>query len=150
MGPPTSSRNCDGKGQIPVKIAVTTENGMIFQHFGKCQEFTVYETEDGRILSRTTLSSGGNGHSALATLLAQNNVGLLICGGIGGGAKNALAAAGVQLVAGASGSVDAAVEAFLAGTLIHDADFTCDHHGHGEAHSCGEHDSHDCGGHCSH
>ena len=135
---------------IQLKIAVTTENGMIFQHFGKCQEFTVYEAEGGKILSKTVLSSGGNGHSALATLLAQNNVDLLICGGIGGGAKNALADAGVQLIAGASGSVDAAVEAWLAGTLVHDADFTCNHHDHGEGHTCGGHDSHDCGGRCSH
>lgn len=134
-----------------MKLAVTTENGMIFQHFGKCQLFTVYEVQDGRVVSKELLSSGGSGHSALATLLSQNGVNLLICGGIGGGAKNALAEAGVELVAGASGSTDAAVEAYLAGTLVHDADFTCGHHDHGAGHSCGGHeDGHSCGGHCSH
>lgn len=31
------------------KLAVTSENGQVFQHFGKTPEFTVFEIVDGRI-----------------------------------------------------------------------------------------------------
>lgn len=127
-----------------MKIAVTTEGTNIFQHFGQCKQFTMYETENSEIKGKTLLDAGENGHSALATLLGANQVDLLICGGIGQGAKDALKSAGVQLVAGASGDIETAVKAYLAGTLAHNADFTCNHHGH-------EHgEGHTCGGHCGH
>ncbi len=132
------------------KIAVTTENGMIFQHFGKTQTFTIYETENGQILSKNILDAGANGHSALAGLLQQNRVDVLICGGIGQGAKEALKSCGIDIVPGAVGSVDQAVKDYLMGALIGNPDFMCNHHGHEhEGHSCGEHGcgSHSCGHH---
>ena len=68
-----------------------------------------------------------------------NDVDALICGGIGGGAVNAIQEAGIKLYAGASGNTDAVVEALIAGTLDANGEANCDHHdhGHGEGHSCG-------------
>lgn len=117
-----------------MKIAVTTENNMVFQHFGKCKSFTVYQVENGKIQSKFLLDAGDSGHSALATLLAGHHVELLICGGIGGGAQSALKSAGIELVAGAQGSVEDVVRDYLAGTLITDSEFTCNHHE--EGHNC--------------
>ena len=74
-----------------MKIAVTSEDGEVFQHFGHTPGFTLFETDGKNILSETELSSGETGHGALAGLLAEKNVDLLICGGIGGGAVQALA-----------------------------------------------------------
>ena len=119
-----------------MKIAVTYENGQIFQHFGHTQSFKVYEVEDGKIVSSEILDSSASGHGALATLLADNDVEVLICGGIGGGARNALADAGVKLYGGVSGDADKAVEDYLAGSLDYDPNAKCDHHDHGEGHSC--------------
>lgn len=34
-----------------MRIAVTYENGEIFQHFGHTQEFKVYDVEDNKIIS---------------------------------------------------------------------------------------------------
>ncbi|MEG0614468.1 MAG: NifB/NifX family molybdenum-iron cluster-binding protein, partial [Oscillospiraceae bacterium] len=78
----------------------------------------IFETENKQIISRNILSANGAGHSVLADLLAEKGVMLLICGGIGGGARNALAAKGISLVSGAVGNVDAAVQAYLDGTLV--------------------------------
>ena len=131
-----------------MKIAVTTENGNVFQHFGKCKEFTLFDVEEQKIISKHVLSAGESGHSALAVLLAQNQVDLLICGGIGAGARVALQESGIQLAAGVSGTVDNAVNAYLNGTLFFNNEATCDHH-HGESgegHHCGE--EHHCNGHC--
>ncbi len=130
-----------------MKIAATYDNGEIFQHFGKTQTFRLYNVEDGKILSTELISSNGSGHGALAKILKDQGVDLLICGGIGGGAQEALAAAGIEVCAGAQGSADQAVEAYLRGEL-HDAGTTCHHHDHEEGHSCG---SEGCGsGGCGH
>ena len=131
-----------------MRIAVTYENGEVFQHFGHTEQFKIYEVEDGRIISSEITGSNGSGHGALAGLLAGQAVDVLICGGIGAGAQTALAEQGIELCAGASGSADAAVEAFLKGELV-STGANCSHH-HGEG-GCHDHDchDHDCGG-CHH
>lgn len=133
-----------------MKIAVTYENGQIFQHFGHTEQFKIYDTDGKKVLSEEIVSTDGEGHGALAQLLKRRNVEVLICGGIGGGAQTALAQAGIQLYGGVSGSCDAAVQELLAGTLGYDPNVRCDHHdhGHGESgHNCSEHG---CGGHSCH
>ena len=130
-----------------MKIAVTYDNGNIFQHFGKTENFKVYEVEDNKVVSSEVIGSNGAGHGALAGLLAEQGIDVLICGGIGGGAQTALAEAGVELCAGAQGNVDEAVEAYLKGELI-STGANCDHHHHEEGHSCGGHgEEHSCGSH---
>lgn len=133
-----------------MKIAVTYDKGNIFQHFGRTEDFKVYQAEDGKVVSSEILSSNGTGHSALAGLLADQSVDVLICGGIGEGAQAALKEAGVELCAGAEGDTDQAVEAYLRGELV-STGANCDHH-HGEEHDCGEHgeaeEGHSCGGGC--
>ena len=129
-----------------MKIAVTYDNGQIFQHFGRTENFKVYEVEDGKVVSSEVIDSNGIGHGALAGLLADRAVDVLICGGIGGGAQAALAEAGVELCAGAEGDADQAMEAYLKGELI-STGANCDHHG--EGHSCGDHEEgHSCGSGC--
>ena len=126
-----------------MKIAVTYDNGNVFQHFGKTESFKVYEVEDNKVVSSEVISSNGTGHGALAGLLAEQGINVLICGGIGGGAQTALAEAGIQLCSGAQGDTDQAVEAYLKGELV-SAGTTCDHHHHEEGHSCGD-AGHSCG-----
>ena len=129
-----------------MKIAVTHENGKVFQHFGKTESFKIYEVEDNQIVSSEVISSNGSGHGALAGLLAEQGIDVLICGGIGGGAQAALADAGIELCAGAQGDTDQAVEAYLKGELV-SSGVNCDHHG--EGHSCGHHEEgHSCGDSC--
>lgn len=130
-----------------MRIAVTYENGQVFQHFGHTQEFKIYEVEDGKVVSSEIIGSDGQGHGALAGLLSNKSIDVLICGGIGGGAQAALSEQGIELCAGASGDVDAAVEAYLNGELVNSG-VNCNHHG--EGHTCGDHeDGHSCGDHSS-
>lgn len=132
-----------------MRIAVTYENGEIFQHFGRTQQFKVYDVEDGKIVKSEITGTNGSGHGALAGVLSALCVDVLICGGIGGGAQAALSDSGIKLYGGASGSADDAVKAFLDGGLEYNPDVRCGHHDreHGDnAHACGEHG---CGhGHC--
>ena len=130
-----------------MRIAVTYEDGNVFQHFGHTETFKIYEVEDGKIVSGSIMDTNGTGHEALADLLAENGVDALICGGMGQGAKDALTAAGLQICAGAEGDADAAVEAWLRGDLA-DTGVNCDHH-HEHGHEHGHDHHHDdagCGG----
>ena len=86
-----------------MKIAVTYENGQVFQHFGHTAQFKIYEAQEGRVASSQVVDTNGSGHGALAGFLQAQGVDTLICGGIGGGAKTALAQAGIQLYGGVTG-----------------------------------------------
>ena len=132
-----------------MKIAVTCAAGQVFQHFGHTPEFAIFETDGTSIVSETRLFCGESGHGALAGLLAEQHADVLICGGIGGGAINALKENGIQVVGGASGQVRDAAQAWLDGRLDVNADFLCHHHD-GENHDCHSHSDSGCGGHCAH
>ena len=125
-----------------MKIAVTYENGQIFQHFGHTQAFKIYEITDGQISRTEVVDTNGSGHGALAGFLMQRGVDTLSCGGIGGGAQTALAQAGIRLYGGVSGSADEAAAALAAGQLTFDPNVHCTHHEHEHGsghHTCGEH-----------
>lgn len=131
-----------------MKIAVTYENGQVFQHFGHTEEFKIYTVEDNKVVSSEVVGTDGSGHGALAGFLKDRGVEVLICGGIGGGARTALTEAGIQLFPGAAGSADEQVTALLAGNLSYDPDTTCNHHSHAEGEACGH--GHENGGNCGH
>ena len=128
-----------------MKIAVTYENGNIFQHFGKSEAFKVYTVENDKVVSSEVVSTDGQGHGALGGFLTEHGADAVICGGIGPGAQDVLRSAGISLYAGVSGSCDEAVEKLLAGTLVSQSVANCGHHGHG-GEGCGHH-GHGCGHH---
>ena len=140
------------KGTDTMRIAVTYENGAIFQHFGHTEQFKLYDVENGKIVSEQTVDTNGSGHGALAGFLKAAQADALICGGIGMGAQEALAEAGIKLYAGVTGSADAAAKALAEGALEYDPNAKCDHHGHhGEGHDCHHHsEGHGCGHHRHH
>ena len=132
-----------------MKIAVTYLNGNVFGHFGHSEAFKIYDIESGQVKSTEVVAAPANGHGALAGFLASLGADSLICGGIGMGARVALAEAGITVYGGVEGEADKAVAALLSGTLEYDPNAACSHHGHGEdGHSC---DSHSCSDHhCGH
>lgn len=135
------------KGDNVMRIAVTYENGLVFGHFGHTAQFKLYDVEDGKITSQQVVDTEGSGHGALAGLLRSLKTDVLICGGIGGGAQNALTEAGIKFYGGVTGSADNAVNAFLEGNLGFNPNVHCEHHEHEHAcgHNCGE-DKHGCQG----
>ena len=121
-----------------MRIAVTYENETIFQHFGHTSQFKVYDVDNGAVVASQIIDTNGSGHGALAGVLHALNADVLICGGIGGGAQEALAAAGIKLYGDVSGSADDAVAAFLNGKLDFNPNVQCDHHDHHQDWKCQE------------
>lgn len=136
------------KGEKRMRIAVTYENGTVFQHFGHTEAFKIYDVENNKIVNTQIVGTMGSGHGALAGMLGGLEADTLICGGIGAGAKEALKEAGITLFGGVTGSADDAVNAFLSGKLEYLPDVHCNHHE--EEHSCKEHhcgeNKNGCGG----
>ena len=153
-----------------MKIAVTYDNGQIFQHFGHSAQFKLYEVSGGMILNTAVVDTNGSGHGALGRNLLKNarqtfmefgedlDDAVVLAEQFGiehvvvdlSDTKAALTQAGIRLYGGVSGDADAAVLALLAGKLGYDPDVRCTHHdeAHGEgSHTCG---SHGCGNHSCH
>lgn len=132
-----------------MKIAVTYENESVFQHFGHTKQLKIYNTDKEHINDETIIEVNENGHGALVELLCNNDVEILICGGIGSGAKEALQSANIKIYGGVVGNADNAVKDLLNKKLQYDTKAHCEHH-KTDNHSCKEHscnsDKHGCKG----
>lgn len=130
-----------------MKIAVTYDNGQIFQHFGHTENFKIFNIENNEVISSYIVNTNGNGHGALSGFLNEENVDILICGGIGMGAQNALTSVGIKFFGGVSGDADKAVENYLSGNLDFNPNVKCNHHEH-EHNNHSDCGNHGCGGNC--
>lgn len=119
-----------------MKIAVTHENGKVFDHFGHSKEFKIYEVLGGEIVSSEVVAVKEQGHSAVAGFLLEQGADVIICGCIGDGAKNALYSQGMILFGGVEGDCDEVVKDFLGNCLAYDPNVACEHH-HDEEEGCG-------------
>ena len=130
-----------------MKIAVTYDDGNVFQHFGHTEHFKIYEVENNEVKASEVIDTNGSGHEALAGFLADKDVSVLICGGCGSGAAEALTDAGIEVMSGAEGDADVAVATYLRGGMT-SAGVNCDHHDHhhDEGGGCGGCSSGGCSG----
>ncbi|MBO4383867.1 MAG: DUF134 domain-containing protein [Clostridia bacterium] len=142
---PDEPENLNNKGENTMRIAVTFENGEVFQHFGHTESFKIYDVEDGKIVNEQIVPTDGTGHGALAGFLKASKVDALICGGIGMGARLALDEAEIAIYGGVTGPADEAAKALAENRLAFDPNVKCDHreHHHGDCH--GEHHHGGCG-----
>ncbi|MCH5273555.1 MAG: P-loop NTPase [Lachnospiraceae bacterium] len=112
------------QGTYTIAVA-TDEQNNIFQHFGKCVKFTLYSMSDGILMAKSVLNTEGNGHEAIVNALAGHKVKVLLCGGIGMEAMEALLAAGVTVIPGMNGDIDVAVEGYLDGSVRSGVEANC-------------------------
>ncbi len=130
-----------------MKIASPTINGMINEHFGSSEEYTISTIQNGKVVNREVVAPHPDGHGANVGMLKEKGVEIIICGNLGTGAKNMISKQGLQLVAGAKGKVEDVVESFIVGRLKHNPESSCSGHSHehDEEHGCGCGDGGDCG-----
>ncbi|MEE3481163.1 MAG: NifB/NifX family molybdenum-iron cluster-binding protein [Lachnospiraceae bacterium] len=114
-----------------MKIAVTYDNGQVWQHFGRTENFKFYDVEDGTVVSSEVVNTEGAGHGALVDFLASHGANAVIMGGAGAPIIMMLNSLGIKTYPGVTGEADAAVDALLAGTLETNEDAVhegCHHH----------------------
>lgn len=122
-------------------VAVSFEEGEIFQHFGHTEFFKLFTIEKGIIKDSRIVSADGAGHSEIVDFLVKNKVDVLVCGGIGAKAVSFLSEAGIEVFAGNVGKVDDAITKFIKGELNKTDVSNCEEKAHGDSH-CGDGDCH--------
>ena len=115
-----------------MKIAVASERDQVTQHFGHCINFNIYEVDDSQIIKAESIMNPGHKPGFLPLFLSEQGVNVIIAGGMGGGAVDIFNQKGIQVILGASGSSEKAVEAFLKGELVSTDSICHDHQHHGE------------------
>lgn len=119
-----------------MKLALPTQGNLVDEHFGHCQEFTVYTIDENKNIAKkeSVPSPDGCGcKSNIASVLAEMGVTLVLAGNMGQGAVNALNASGITVVRGCSGNIETVTKDWLAGK-IQDNVQVCSGHGHDCAH----------------
>lgn len=103
-----------------MKVAVAFNEGQIFEHFGHCETFAVYDYAQADVNSCTKRlldCSDRHGHAAMAELMCEQGVDFVICGNMGGEAKNLLLSYGIIPVVGYCGDADTAADMLITGQL---------------------------------
>ena len=115
-----------------MKIALPTRNNEIDGHFGHCEYFTVFTTDEHSIISQEIVASpeGCGCKSNIASVLADMGVSLMLAGNMGDGAVNVLANSGIEVVRGCQGNVTDVTSLWLNGKLKDSGD-CCHEHEHG-------------------
>lgn len=112
-----------------MKIAVAAMGTSVAGHFGHCENFIMFETADGKIVSQESIPNPGHRPGFLPNFLADNGAEVIISGGMGGGAVDIFNQRGVEVIVGIEGEACTAVEAYLAGQL-HSTGSICHRHEH--------------------
>ena len=122
-----------------MKIAVAAMGDMVAQHFGHCENFILFDTENGAITAEVSIPNPGHKPGFLPNFLGDKGAEVIISGGMGGGAVDIFNERNIEVITGASGAARANVEAYLRGQLKSTGS-VC--HNHEHADECGEHHEH--------
>jgi len=125
-----------------MRIAVAKTGGVIAPHFGHSEGFEIYEVEENKILSTEFITSPEHRHGAMPDFLGQQNINVLIAGGLGQGAVTKLSERGIDVISGISGHPTDAVRKYVEGSLS-SSGVPCSGHDHHHDH----HGGGGCGGH---
>jgi len=122
-------------GGNKMKIAVASENGMVTEHFGHCETFNIFETENNKIVKSETIPNPGHKPGFLPNFLHDMGVNVIISGGMGGGAVDIFNEHGIEVITGARGNAEALANSYLKGELKSTGS-VCHEHQHAD--ECGE------------
>jgi predicted Fe-Mo cluster-binding NifX family protein len=93
-------------------VIVSTDNGFVAEHFGRCPNFTIAKISDGKILEKTIIHNPGHETGFLPKFFSEKNANILISGGAGARAITLFEKYGIKTILGVSGKVDSVLEDF--------------------------------------
>jgi len=107
-----------------LRIAISTDNGYVSAHFGRCPSFTIADIDNHEVVNKETIANPGHHPGYLPEFLQGQGVKCIIAGGMGQRAKVLFSEKGIQTIMGVTGSIDEVVEKFAQGQLAEGAN-TC-------------------------
>lgn len=118
-----------------MKIAVAAMGKTVAGHFGHCETFIIFDTENGKIIAENPVPNPGHKPGFLPNFLADRGVKVIISGGMGGGAVEIFNERDVEVIVGATGDARENVEKYLRGELVSTGSIC---HEHEHEHECHE------------
>ena len=100
-----------------MRIAISTDSGMVSAHFGRCPEFTIVDIEDKKIVKKEVIPNPGHATGLIPKFLHNKGVNCMICGGMGWRAEDFFKEFGIETIVGIEGKVDYVIEQFRKGEL---------------------------------
>ena len=119
-------------GGKKMKIAVASEKEMVTEHFGHCADFSIFEANNNEIVKSELIPNPGHKPGFLPNFLNDMGVNVIISGGMGGGAIEIFNEKGIEVIIGAKGSAEAAVNSYLQGDLKSTGSVCHEHQHHDE------------------
>lgn len=120
-----------------MKLAIATENGKVSSHFGRCENFTLCEIDNGKVINKRLISTEGNQHAGLPQYLQGLGVNEVISGGAGSGAMQNLSQRGIKIITGVQGTIDDVIDKYMRGQL-ESKEVVCNEHQHQHQHQHGD------------
>ena len=116
-----------------MRLAIPTRDGHVDDHFGHCAYYTIFDIEDGKIVSTERLDSpqGCGCKSNIASVMQEMGITLMLAGNMGEGARTKLESHNIRVIRGCKGDIEAVVKGYLSGFIL-DSGESCSHH---ECHS---------------
>ena len=100
-----------------MKIAISTDNGMVSEHFGRCPEFTIVEIKENKVVKKEIINNPGHATGFLPKFFKKQGVNYVIAGGAGFRAQQFFSEFGIKLITGVQGKVDNIINDFIKGKL---------------------------------
>jgi len=109
-----------------MRIVISTENGKVAQHFGRCPEFTLVDIENGIVIKKESVQNPGHAPGVLPKFFSKLGCKTIIAGGMGNRAQELFRTYDMDWIIGVQGEVDCVIDEYLAGTLTA-GDSMCEH-----------------------
>lgn len=116
-----------------MRIAISTDNGYVSAHFGRCPAYTLVDIEEGQVLRKEEIANPGHSPGFLPRFLAERDVKIVIAGGMGPRAQSLFAENKIEVISGVQGKVDEVIERFIRNELSPGEDL-CEHESEGDQH----------------
>lgn len=118
-----------------MKVAISTDSGLVSAHFGRCSSYTIFDIEEGKITSKEEIPNPGHQPGFLPEYLSERGVNCIIAGGMGPRAQGLFAHKNITTIIGIQGPIDEVMQKFISNELEEGEDL-CGHRSEGEHHPC--------------
>ncbi|MGD9347547.1 MAG: NifB/NifX family molybdenum-iron cluster-binding protein [Candidatus Aminicenantes bacterium] len=121
-----------------MKVAISTDNGYVSAHFGRCASYTIVDIQGGQVVNREEIPNPGHQPGFLPQFLSERGVNVIIAGGMGPRAQGLFAQKNIEALIGVQGPIDTVIDQFLKQDLEAGEDLCGHQHGQVE---CTDHDT---------
>jgi len=110
-------------------FAIPTVNGQLTQHFGRCEQFAIVETEDDKIVKEYFLTPPEHQPGIFPRFLADHGINVIIAGGMGQQAQSLFAQNNIEVIMGINADTPRKIVEQYLNMLLVAGDNQCDEQG---------------------